>query len=47
MVSIEDLTFGYGADGFRLHVPAFSLQDGERVAIVVPSGSGKTTLLFA
>lgn len=45
MVRIDNLAFGYGAGGFRLRVPAFSLQDGERVAIVGPSGSGKTTLL--
>lgn len=45
MVEIENLTFGYGADGFRLRVPAFTLQNAERVAIVGPSGSGKTTLL--
>lgn len=45
MVRVEDLTFGYGAGGFRLSVPQFTLQDGERVAIVGPSGSGKTTLL--
>lgn len=45
MVRIENLTFGYGADGFRLRVPEFSLDDGERVAVVGPSGSGKTTLL--
>lgn len=45
MVRIENLTFGYGADGFRLRVPEFSLEDGDRVAVVGPSGSGKTTLL--
>lgn len=45
MVRVENLTFGYGADGFRLRVPEFSLEDGERVAVVGPSGSGKTTLL--
>lgn len=45
MVLVENLTFGYGADGFRLRVPEFSLDDGERVAVVGPSGSGKTTLL--
>lgn len=45
MVRVENLTFGYGADGFRLRVPEFSLDDGERVAVVGPSGSGKTTLL--
>lgn len=45
MVRIENLTFGYGANRFRLRVPEFSLADRERVAIVGPSGSGKTTLL--
>lgn len=45
MVRVENLTFTYGAGGFRLRVPEFSLEDGERVAVVGPSGSGKTTLL--
>ena len=45
MIEISDLTFGYGAGRFRLRVPSFALQEGERVAIVGPSGSGKTTLL--
>ncbi len=45
MVEIEDITFGYRANGFRLQIPAFSLEARERVAIVGPSGSGKTTLL--
>ncbi|SLN40743.1 ABC transporter ATP-binding protein [Pseudooctadecabacter jejudonensis] len=45
MVRVEDLRFGYGATGFRLHVPEFTLAARERVAIVGPSGSGKTTLL--
>ena len=45
MVRIENLRFGYGADGFRLRIPEFSLADDERVAVVGPSGSGKTTLL--
>lgn len=45
MVEIEDLSFGYPAGGFRLQIPALSLADGERLAIVGPSGSGKTTLL--
>lgn len=45
MVRAENLTFGYGARGFRLRVPEFTLGEGERVAVVGPSGSGKTTLL--
>lgn len=45
MVRIQDLTFGYKTDGFRLRIPAFSLDACERVAVVGPSGSGKTTLL--
>jgi putative ABC transport system ATP-binding protein len=45
MVRIENLTFGYGAGGFRLRVPEFHLGNGERMAVVGPSGSGKTTLL--
>ena len=45
MVEIENLTFGYPSGGFRLRVPALSLGEGERLAIVGPSGSGKTTLL--
>lgn len=45
MVEVENLSFGYGAGGFRLRVPEFELGQHERVAIVGPSGSGKTTLL--
>ncbi|MEM7720372.1 MAG: ABC transporter ATP-binding protein [Pseudomonadota bacterium] len=45
MVRLENVTFGYETGGFRLRVPEFSLDDGERVAVVGPSGSGKTTLL--
>jgi len=45
MITIENLAFRYSATSFRLSVPAFTLGDKERVAIVGPSGSGKTTLL--
>lgn len=43
MISIDSLRFSYPE--FRLEVPALSVENGERVAIVGPSGSGKTTLL--
>ena len=39
MGRVENLTFGYGAGGFRLRVPEFALDDGERVAVVGPSGT--------
>ncbi|GFE50345.1 ABC transporter ATP-binding protein [Roseobacter cerasinus] len=45
MIQIENLTFEYGAGGFRLRIPEFALGYRDRVAIVGPSGSGKTTLL--
>lgn len=44
MIALEDIHFGYGT-GFRLRIPEFTLETGERVAVVGPSGSGKTTLL--
>jgi putative ABC transport system ATP-binding protein len=45
MISIESLHFAYPQDGFRLHIPAFSVPVGEKLAVIGPSGSGKTTLL--
>ncbi len=33
---------GDGEQGFRLDIPAFDLQAGDRIAIVGPSGSGKS-----
>jgi len=45
MIEIRDLTFAYRSGDFRLTVPALSLGEGERLAVVGPSGSGKTTLL--
>lgn len=43
MIEIEDLSFAYPE--FRLSIPALSVAEGERVAVVGPSGTGKTTLL--
>lgn len=45
MIELTDLKFAYPAGEFRLAVPAFNTNAGEKVAIIGPSGSGKTTLL--
>ncbi len=45
MITIEQLSFHYARSTFTLRVPALTVADGEKVALVGPSGSGKTTLL--
>jgi len=45
MIRIESLHFSYPQDGFKLHIPAFSVPVGQKLAVIGPSGSGKTTLL--
>jgi putative ABC transport system ATP-binding protein len=45
MIQIERLNFHYAGGDFRLHIPAFTVEQGEKVAVIGPSGSGKTTLL--
>ena len=45
MISIELLRFSYPDSSFSLRMPAFSVGEGEKLAVIGPSGSGKTTLL--
>ena len=45
MIDISQLDFSYGSDPFQLHIERFSVDEGERLALIGPSGSGKTTLL--
>ncbi len=45
MISIKKLRFNYSTGNFSLGISEFSVERGEKVAIIGPSGSGKTTLL--
>jgi len=45
MIAIHHLEFSYAVGDFCLSVPEFSVERGEKVAVIGPSGSGKTTLL--
>ncbi len=45
MITIQSLGFHYPTGGFRLHIPDFTVEKKERVAVIGPSGSGKTTFL--
>jgi len=45
MIAVQNLTFAYKEDGFRLHIPELTVEQGEKVAVVGPSGCGKTTLI--
>jgi len=45
MIAINNLEFSYPTGNFFLHIPAFSVDKHERLAVIGPSGTGKTTLL--
>ena len=45
MIEIQDVDFHYDQGGFRLRIPALTVESGSRTALIGPSGSGKTTLL--
>ena len=45
VIATRDLRFAYPGGAFRLEIPSFEMQEGEKLAVIGPSGSGKTTLL--
>jgi putative ABC transport system ATP-binding protein len=45
MIAINNLEFSYPTGNFFLHIPAFSVAEHEKLAVIGPSGTGKTTLL--
>ncbi len=45
MIEIRNLHFSYPDGDFRLDIPSFDVQPGEKLSVIGPSGSGKTTLL--
>ena len=45
MIAISNLKFSYRIGNFTLHIPEFSVDKHEKIAVIGPSGTGKTTLL--
>ena len=44
-ISFQNVSFGYNPDNYVLHDVTFSLNDGEKVAIVGHTGAGKSTII--
>ena len=44
-IRLNGIDFRYRAGDFRLHIPKWELEAGQKAAFLGPSGSGKTTLL--
>ncbi len=47
LVSVEELSGGYGGERLALRDVTFSVAEGSSVAVLAPNGGGKTTLLRA
>ena len=45
LLTLNQVSFGWGADSLLLDIPAFSLKQGEHCFVMGPSGCGKSTLL--
>jgi len=45
VIDLRSVHFAYPGGTFRLDIPSFTVQRGEKLAVIGPSGSGKTTLL--
>lgn len=45
MITVSNIEFDYGRNGFQLMIDELTFSDGEKVAIIGASGSGKSTLL--
>ena len=44
-IRLKEVEFSYGNNGFRLGIPDWKLDSGQKAAFLGPSGSGKTTLI--
>lgn len=45
MIDMQEVSFAYGDDSFKLEIPRLTVQRGEKIAVIGPSGVGKTSFL--